>query len=55
MREMTRLEHEFLIKYRATYVLDITKRNRFAPIKNEKGESDLSKRALFSPDPITMV
>jgi hypothetical protein len=55
MREMTRLEHEFLIKSWATYALNIAKRDRFAHIENEKDGSDLSERALFSPDPSTMV
>lgn len=55
MREMTRLEHEFLIKYRATYALNIAKRDCFAPIENEKDGPDLPEGALFSPDPSTMV
>jgi hypothetical protein len=55
MRELTRLEHEFLIKSWTTYALDIAKRGRFAHIENERDGSDFRKRALFSPDPSTMV
>jgi hypothetical protein len=55
MRELTRPEHEFLIKFWATYALDIAKRDHFAPIENEKDGADLSERALFSSDPSTMV
>ena len=55
MRKLTRLEHESLIELWATYALDITKKDCFALIENERWGPDLPKRALFSSDPITMV
>ena len=49
MRELTRLEHEFLIKFGATYALDIAKRDRFAHIENELDGSDFSNVRFFHP------